>query len=441
MEKKKFYYGWIVVIAAFLTQFVTTGLLIYTFSLFVAPMATSLDVPRTSITIASSIYTLAFAILSPVAGSQIDKGRIKIMIVIAAVLFGGGFILLAFASNIVMFYIFYALIGIGGALAGPAVGSTLSALWFDKHRGLTTGIVNAAGGVAALFMPTILASVMESSGGTMVAFIIIGIISVVLLLISAVLVKTRPQDIGLMPDGLTKAEYDKLPQKQRPVMVGLTRAQALKTPALWFMAIALMCLGFGQLGVMQNATAFLTDTKFDMVAAAQALSIVGVVGVVSKLFFGWLVDKVDPKIVFAIGNILLIIGTLILTYTQPTSGIAWMYGYAVIFGFGVGCWAPVVPVLAGRTFGMAYFGAIWGVAFGLRTIGDIVGVPGVSGIASFMGYQGAFWIAAILLAISLVLMVFVRKPKSFADIEKAAADAAAAADDVAGEVKAEEAAA
>lgn len=420
-KKKGFYYGWVVVIATFLTQFVTTGLLIYTFSLFVVPMSTMFDVPRTSITIASSIYTIMFAVVSPIVGTQIAKGRIKPLLFASAVLFGGGFLAMSFVNNIVAFYIVYALIGLGGALGGPVVGGALPAAWFDKRKGLAVGIVNCGGGIAAILVAPIIANVMTGMG-TQTAFIVIGIIAIVLLVVAAILIKSKPQDIGLMPDGLTKEEYEALPVKERPVVVGLTRSQALKTPTLWMIAVALMFLGFGQLGVMQNAAAYLTDLQFDPQITATALGCIGMAGVAGKLFFGWLVDRMDAKVVFCIGNILLIVGTLFLTYTTQGSTLVWLLGYALLFGFGVGCWTPCITVLLGRMMGMAYFGAIWGVVFALRTVGDILGVPGVSTIAGATGYTTAFWIAIGMLVVSLVLVLVSKKPKAYEDLEKAAAE-------------------
>lgn len=190
-NKKGFYYGWVVIIATFITQFVTTGLLIYTFSLFVVPMSTMFDAPRTSITVASSIYTIMFAVISPIAGAQIAKGRLKPMLFASAILFGGGFIAMSFVNNIIAFYIVYALIGLGGALGGPVIGGALPAAWFDKRKGLAVGIVNCGGGIAAITTTPLIGNVLASSG-TSTAFLTIGVIALVLMILAALLIKTKP---------------------------------------------------------------------------------------------------------------------------------------------------------------------------------------------------------------------------------------------------------
>jgi MFS family permease len=388
---------------------VTTGFLIYTFSLFVVPMSELLDAPRTSIAIASSIYTACVAIFSPMVGNQIAKGRAKLLVLVGAALFGGGFALQSFASSLPMFYIFYALVGIGCALAGPVMSSALPTAWFAKKRGLAVGLANCGGGVAAIFVPSLVAGLTQTAGVN-VAYLVLGAAAAILLAIAALLIKSKPQDIGLLPDGMTAEQCEAMPAGKRPAADGLTRAQALRTPALWLLSAALITLGFAQLGVMQNAAAFLNDLKFDPQTAATALGAIGIASTVSKVFFGWLADRIDAKLVFSVGNILLIVATLVLVNTQSDSGLFWLLGYAVIFGLGAGNWSATVPLIVTKLMGVAYFGAIWGIVFAFRTVGDIAGVPGIAALAGVNGYQSAFLVALVLFAATTAIIWLARKP-------------------------------
>ncbi|KGE18862.1 MFS transporter [Paenibacillus wynnii] len=418
--KKKIYYGWFVVLAAFICTLASTGLMIYSFSLFVVPMSKSLDVPRTSIALASSIFTICMGVVSAYVGSQVTKGRVKMLILTGLILLGGGNALISFTDSLPVFYVCYAFIGIGSALTGPAVTSTLATAWFDKRRGLATGIISCGASVCAIFAPSFLAVIMDSSG-VRTAYLANSGIVIVLLLIALLLVKTKPQDIGLLPDGLTQEEFDNLPTKKRPTLIGLTRSQAMRTPAMILVCIAFAALGFGQIGVMQNAAAYLSDLTFNTQTVASALGFIGLSGAVSTIFCGWLADRINPKLVFCLGNTLLLVATLILTYTEPDSGYGWLVSYAVLFGFGMGIWASAVPLIIIKLLGPMNFGAIWGIAFAIRSIfGDTVGVPTISRIAETAGYRIAFWVAIILLAVSAVLIIVAKKPKVFLEMEEAA---------------------
>ncbi|WP_313640557.1 MFS transporter [Paenibacillus sp.] len=417
--KKKIYYGWFVVLAAFLCTFASTGLMIYSFSLFLVPMSESLDVPRTSIALASSIFTICMGVVSAYVGNQVTKGRVKKLILIGVILLGGGNALLSITNSLPVYYMCYALVGIGSAFTGPAVTSTLATAWFDKRRGLATGIISCGASVCAIFAPSFLATIMDSSG-VRTAYLANSAIVIVLLLIALLLVKTKPQDIGLLPDGLTQEEFDATPSKKRPVLIGLTRNQAMKTPTMILVCIAFAALGFGQIGVMQNAAAYLSDLTFDTKTVASALGFIGLSGGVSTILFGWLSDRINPKLVFCFGNMLLLVATLILTYTQPDSGYGWLVSYGILFGLGMGIWASAVPLVIIKLVGPMNFGAIWGLAFAIRSIcGDTLGVPTISKIAETAGYRVAFWVAVIVFAVSAVLIIVAKKPKAFLEMQEA----------------------
>ena len=305
-------------------------------------------------------------------------------------------------------------------LSQDRVTSTLATAWFDKRRGLAAGIISCGASVCAIFMPSILAIIMDS-GGVRAAYLANSAIVIILIVIALLLVKSKPQDIGLLPDGLTMEECNAIPVKERPVLIGLTRSQAIRTPAMWLICIAFAALGFGQIGVLQNAAAFLSDLAFNRQTVASALGFIGLSGAVSTIFCGWLADRINPKLVFCFGNTLLLVATLILTYTQPDSGSVWLRSYALLFGFGMGIWASTVPIIITKLMGPMYFGAIWGIAFAIRSIcGDTIGVPIISKIAEVAGYRIAFWLAIILFAVSSALIIVARKPKAFMEMEKAA---------------------
>lgn len=410
---RKPFYGWFVVLAAFLCNFASTGLMIYSFSLFVVPMSAALGVPRTSIALGSSIFTICMGLVSAYVGNQVTKGRVRVLILTGIVLLGGGNVLLSLSTSVPVFYGCYALVGIGCAFAGPAVTSTLATAWFDKHRGLASGIISCGASVCAIFVPSVLAIVMGSVG-IRAAYLANAAIVVVLLTVVLVLVRTRPQDMGLLPDGVTPEELAVRASQRRSPPTGLTLQQAVRTPAMWLVCIAFAALGFGQIGVMQNAGAFLIDQHFSTKTVASALGWIGLSGVVSTIFCGWLADRLSPKLVFCFGNALLALATLILTGLGPGSAYGWLVAYALLFGFGMGIWASAVPLIFTNLMGAKYFGAIWGTAFAVRSIfGDTAGVPVLSKIAETAGYQTAFRVAIVMFVISAVLVILARRPKLF----------------------------
>lgn len=414
-KKNSFYYGWVVVFACFLINFVNTGLLVYTFSLFVVPVAEALAKSPTQIVLAASLFTAAFAIISPLIGKQLEKGRVKQLLTAGAILNGGGFMLLSKVGSLPMFYICYVIVGIGAAIVGPALHSSLPAYWFEKKRGLAVGLANIGAGAGSIIAPMIITATIASYDWRM-GFFVLGAISVVILISLVFIIKTKPSDVGLYPDGLTKEEYDAQPKASRPVLKGLTRGQAFKTPAFWLICVSFLFIGIAQLGVLQNQAAFLISIKFDMSVAARALAYIGTMSIVAKFVFGWLVDKFNFKLVFLFGNVLLITGIIMLANVTPESSFVYMAVYAILFGLGIGSWYPIAGVIVGKSFGVKFYAAIYGFIFSIRVIGDIVGAPGVSAIAGTFGYSTAFIYAAVCGIISVVLVMLIKTPKEYTDL-------------------------
>lgn len=420
VQKKGLYYGWVVVAGSFFNHFVTTGFLIYTFSLFAVPVSAALAVSPTEVALAASIYTIVIAVCGPFVGAQLEKGRLRVLLIASAILFGGGFLLMNFATSLPLFYLFYVVIGVGCACSGPVVNNALPSYWFDKKRGLAVGIVNCGGGVAAVVVPLIIVQVIASTGWQS-AYTAIGIAAFAILMVLAFVLKTKPSEVGLMPDGLTKEEYEALPMVERPEVTGLDRAAAMKTPTFWLIGLALLCLGFAQLGVMQNAATYFVSMEFDMTIAAAALGFIGGTSTVAKLVFGVVVDKLGPKVAYAVGTGFLLVGIGLLIFSNPASSYGYLVCFAICFGIGIGAWAPSATTLITKTLGLKYFGALWGVLFGIRTVGDVVGIPGASAIAGASTWTIAFVVAFALGAVSIVLMLAANKPAALKKLEAAEA--------------------
>lgn len=400
--------------AGFLLNFVNTGFLMYTFSLFAVPVTEELNVTRTQIMVASSLWTLGCAVLSPFVGAQMEKGRVKIMVLLGALFMGIGLFGMNLVNGLFAFYLCYGLAGVGCACCGPAIHTALPAIWFDKRRGLAVGIVNCGAGIGAIISPKI-AVYMIQNFSWRAGYTVFGVLSVIILVPLALwVIKGKPQDMGLLPDGISQQEFDALPKRSQPAVAGLTRGEALKTPTFWMMALAMFSVGFAQLGVMQNQATHLTAINFDMAMAAGALSMIGFMTTISKFVYGWIIDRFGFKIGCLLSYIPLGLGILLLALAQPSYSSTYMYAYAVLFGFGLGAWTPIITVAIGKDLGAKYFSSIWSLIFTFRTAGDILGVPGLSAMADvFGGYQVPLFIALGLVVLSGVLILSLQPASAY----------------------------
>ncbi|MEM2890868.1 MAG: MFS transporter, partial [Candidatus Hadarchaeum sp.] len=178
LAEKKLFYGWIVVLASFLSMLVVG--LIYSYGVFIKPLTQEFGWSRASISLAFSISILLSTMSLPL-GRMSDIYGVRKVIMIGAVLTSGGLLLSSQISSLVELCIWIGITGFGiSALYVPAVSAI--ARWFEKGKGMATGFaVSALSGGMALFPPVI--GILIENFGWRTTFLILGII--VFLLLSA----------------------------------------------------------------------------------------------------------------------------------------------------------------------------------------------------------------------------------------------------------------
>ena len=164
-------------------------------------------------------------------------------------------------------------------------------------------------------------------------------------------------------------------------------------------------------GTIQSQVPHLQDIGFPVTTASVALGGIGLVSASSKLFFGWLCDKINPKYAFSIGVLFMSGGTFILTMVGPTSPMSVLWSYTLIMGIGAGSWLPAMSMLVSRNFGLAAYGAIFGAATLVHNIGVSTG-PLFAGYVYDItrSYHWAFMLFMLLYFCSIPAMLALKRP-------------------------------
>ena len=173
------------------------------------------------------------------------------------------------------------------------------------------------------------------------------------------------------------------------------------------------------MGIVQSQVPYLTDKGFPLATAAAVLGGMGLLSAFSKVSFGWLCDRINPKFAGAIGICLQVLGTVILMFITETSSPIALWIYVFVFGLGVGSWLPVMSMLVSTHFGLISYGAIFGMMSFAQNFGAAVG-PLVAGYVydSTHAYTSAFFLFVGLHFMALIAILAVRKPGSirFAEV-------------------------
>ncbi len=389
-KKKKIYYGWFVVLGAFLALLISS-IRSYSFGVFVDPLTEEFGWERAPLTLGFSISLLMTSFLGIVSGKLSDRYGVRKVMSVGTALTVSGLLLMSQISTLYQLYGCFLLIGIGAsAFYIPA--TTTVTRWFNEKRGLAIGISVTALAFGMAFFPPILERIITWIGWRSM-FIIIGIFSLIVLSISTSLMRSSPQSL----DG-NKNENQK--------EMSYTLKGALKTKQFWIIYFMFLVAQFSAMTITVHLVPYSTDIGIPSFYAATLLTAVGLANIFGRILGGWTSDKIGV----IKGVIIFFVLQSIAIFVLPVSTFLWiLYPIALLFGLAYGGWVMIYPVIISTLFGTKHSGEILGALGTVAGIGGAVGPLFASYIFDITGvYDIAFLISGLMclgaLGLSLVFL-------------------------------------
>ena len=351
------FYGWWVVFAAFMVAFIYSGFYFYDFTLFVTPIRDEIPDVGAAIEPAFIVATIIGAALSPFLGGVFDRYGPKPVVGVGMLLGAVGFAIMGVMTAPWHLYVGLTLAGLG-PIVFFAGGVSAVVNWFDRLRGRAVGLtVVGLGAGGLLTRPTLL--VMEEIGWRD-SFLVMAVVIIVLLLPMAFILRRRPEDYGMRPDGDAPGEGTLEALTTDTILYGLTFPQILRTPAFWMLAM-LMFLAFWPIGSLQiHQAPFMEEAGYSRLAAADAVGAMAIVTIVGRLGGGWLADTMDPRRAAVLALFLQAVGIAAFALSRPEANW-YLILFFVAFSPGFGAIIVLQPALLATYFGRRAFGAAQGV--------------------------------------------------------------------------------
>lgn len=401
--KPRFFYGYVVVVAAFLTQVTMIGSH-STFGVFFKPMIAEFGWTRALTSGAFSISIMMQGLLSIAWGGLSDRLGPRVVMTLCGFLVGLGLLLMSQISAAWQLYLFYVMIagiGMGGAYVPPMA---TVARWFVKRRSVVTGIVIAGGGTGILFMP-LLANWLISAYGWRNAYIIVGALVLIIVILVAQFLRRDPTQIGQLPNGEDTVQEQEL----NFVTEGLSLKEIIHTKQFWMVVIMFFCLGLAEGTIMVHIVPHATDLGISAATAAGVLATIGVVIIAGGLVLGGLADRIGVRQTFIICFVLMSVALFWLLIARET----WtLYLFAIVMGLADGGNTTLRSPLVAELFSIRSLGLILGVCYFCSTIGATIG-PFIAGYIFDVNdsYQMAFVILATASIIGLIMAVLLKPAK------------------------------
>jgi MFS family permease len=376
------YYGWRVVLAACLGVMAGFGsLFVYTFSVFVKPLAAEFGWSREAISSGFAIAAVTLGFVSPLLGRWIDRFGPRRVILVCMTIFGCAIASLSLLHpGLWQFYMTCFVLGFVGNGAAHLAYSRSISTWFQRRLGTALAFVMVGAGLGAMILPVVGQSII-SRFGWRTAYASLGGLALLL---------------GLPLSWRYIRERGAVGNQSAPVAhAGMTWQQGLRASAFWIITAILFVSSISMNGAITHLSALLTDRGLTAGNAALCASILGGSSVLGRIAVGWLLDRFfGPRVALLI-NLLTALGMFLLA--RATSFPAGCFS-AVLIGVGAGGEAAITPYLLTRYFGLRAFSTLYGLTWTFYAAAGAIG-PVILGRA--FDATGSYTSLLTMLAIAL----------------------------------------
>lgn len=367
MSRTPVFYGWYVVAAAFAVTFVGFGCA-YAFSAFMDSLQREFGVSRGSVSLVFALAGFLYFALGIVSGPLADRWGARRVVMFGMVLVGLGLVLASFARTIGEVYAAYSLgVGVGvGASYVPAVGAVQR--WFVRRRGFASGLGVSGIGVGTLVMPP-LAALLIGSYGWRTAYLVLGLIALVVGIGMALFIVDKPSDRGLAPDG------DPAPIERAGVVEGFTVADAVRTPQFIGLYAACLICSFGVFVPFVHLVPYALDHGIDPSSAVLLIGAIGVGSTAGRFFLGGLADRMGRQsflVAMFVGMAASLAIWVVATSFWPLAL------FALLFGAVYGGWVAILPAVVMDHFGGRNVSGLIGILYTSVAFGTLIG-PSAAG--------------------------------------------------------------
>lgn len=299
-----FFYGWLIVAVTFVTMAIGVNART-AFSLFFPPIISEFGWERGITAGAFSFGFVASAIASPLIGRMMDRFGPRAVMELGVALMGGGLLLAPLTTQPWHLYLTIGvLVGAGSVCLGYSGQSLFLPNWFIRRRGLAIGIAFAGVGIGSMTLLPWVQYMIEQAGWR-TACTAMGILILVVLAPINFLLRRRPEDIGLLPDGdaaptATSARPVSNVVDSAWVNTDWTLRLALRTARFWWISLGYFSGLYIWYAVQVHQTKFLLDIGFSSSVAVWALGIVSMLGIPGQILLGHLSDRIGREWIWAI---------------------------------------------------------------------------------------------------------------------------------------------
>src|SRR5438067_4086030 len=394
---------WVIAIAGVFLQIALGA--VYAWSVFRIPLSKQFgwSISQVTFTFTISIFVLGFAAFF--GGLWMNRVGPRTVALTAGTFYGLGVFLASFSANKLWWlYLSYGVIGgiwVGLGYIVP-VGTLVK--WFPDRLGLITGIAVGGFGAGALITAPVATRLIQSVG-VLSTFAYLGVAYLIVTIIAGMFMQNPPE--GWQLEGWKPSALQTSQRAGHDYILG----EALKTWqwwALWMLLFLNTCAGIAV--ISQEAPIFQELTKVSAVVAGSMVGIASLGNAAGRVFWAWVSDLITRRFTFLFMFIL----QVLLFWFLPsitTASLMTIVTFVVLMCYGGGF--GTMPAFTADYFGPKNVGPIYGLMLTAWSFASAVGPLFIARMRETAGsYAGALHVIALVMAISILLPVIVRPPRT-----------------------------
>lgn len=412
-RRYRWFPGWTMLGISGAAQYMSAPGQSYSVAAFKDPMRIGLGVSETDYSLAYACATVVSACLLPYVGRLVDRHGARVMLPIIATGLGCGCWMMSHVDSLPTLYLGFGIVRSLGQGALSLVSVWIVGEWFERRRGIATAMAGLGGGISVMTIPLINNWMIENYGWQTAWQGLAWSVWLLLILPGIFILRDRPEDLGLHPDGLDPNADSRRPADKAgpdssmatseksedapggepssatgPTITSLedswTVHEVLRNATFWKLLCVPATSGLVGTGLVFHQVELLRRHGLDRTEALLMMTLQAGFATLLQFPTGWLTDRVSSRFILAAAMMFLATATL-LVINMP---FTWMAGvYALLLGLHGSVMRSTATVVWINYYGRAHQGAVRGVAWSAMILAAAIGpLP----LAISSDYYGAY---------------------------------------------------
>lgn len=375
----------------------------FMFTVFINPIIEDTGYTRTTLSSVYAAGTVVSALAVMLVSRLCDSYGPRLMLITIGLVLGASCMAMSAASGVIAMGIALALLRGLGQGAMPVNGSLLVSQWFVLHRGRAMALIGLGTAATIAVMPNLGQALIQLLSWRGAYFVLGLLVWAIVLPLAIFVVRDRPEDIGLYPDGSQELSEDE-ERRARSAKRRLHR-KVLTSLDFWALAFPLSIPPLVDTALIFHQVELFQRQGLTAEIAARAFIPFAVASAITGLLAGFIVEKTGPTPLFVFNMGVFIVAVLVLqiVHTPFLAGI-----YAVVLGCGMGMQQIGSRYTWPYYYGRQGLGRVQGSAMMIMISATALGPVLFSSVAEGIGYQVVFLGMLILLALAAILRLVYR---------------------------------